>query len=259
MAFQDWAHPVEKHFCPGNWERKICWGSGGSQHHQNPQLGLHLEFSPQPLELHRNAWSKPILRQEGRSRTAAEEAQSRKEGEPGHGVTEETPAWCWFWFPKAVCSEHGEAAGFWTGSGAVSGLIKTILSSLCVHKHWSLHARAAGVPPKCNTCLLYTAEQTFGFLLVDSLFPTRTNRKLCTYVWKHWGMWNPTWAVAVSTEHEQALVLWSWPRCCCSCLHTLGTLHWCNIFSPAWVAALEIPQLQDLGAAVSYSQTVLSI
>lgn len=215
---------------------------------------MHVEVSPQPLEFHRNVWSKPIPRQEGRSRTAVEGKESRKEWGTrpwARGNWRNTLASCWFWFPKAlVCSEPGEGWGsrvwqqglqlnrLWNCSVFSFWLVKTILSSLCVHKDWSLHARAAAVPHKWNAyCIQWKNIWLFSFSRVDSLFLTIINQKLCTDVWKHSGMWNPTSAVAVAVTTEQKQVLWSWHRCCLQLAAHPGdsSLSLGDISSSAWL------------------------
>lgn len=84
-------------------KEKSAEGLGGETTAAEPPAGaghggLHTEGPPRPLEFHRNVWSKPILRQEGRSRTTAEGLGAGRRGEPirglgepaGHGVTGET-------------------------------------------------------------------------------------------------------------------------------------------------------------------------
>lgn len=164
MAFQDRA--LEKHFCPGNWERKICWGSEGGRETTPPEppagagsRGLQLEVSPQPLEFHRNVWSKPILRQEGRSRTAEEGGQSRQEGGTcpwAQGNWGNTLASCWFWFPKVVFDSRDCN---WTG--ALSG---------SVQKQFWAHSVCTRTDPSMlqlqvkHLVTVYSGKKIYGFL-----------------------------------------------------------------------------------------------
>lgn len=169
MAFQDRAHTLEKHFCPGNWKEK---STKGRQHQQNPQLGLAVggctwKFLLSLLNSTEMCGANPSW---GRKEGA--EPQWRRLRAEGWGEPEETLLLhAGFGSPK-LCLTAGTGAGVWVGT-------ETILSSLSVHKDWSLRVPAAGVPHEWNTWLLYTVEKKYlAFYLFTCWFIISNHNKL---------------------------------------------------------------------------------